>query len=64
MKAENSKMLLIEEGNKMNEKEYSILLKSAVADYAAKKDNTTVSEWLTAFLTETRTDNTPEQVAS
>lgn len=64
MKVESLRTLLIEEENKMNEREYSILLKNAVTDYAVKKDKTTVSDWLTAFLTEKRTDKTPEQIAN
>lgn len=46
----------------MNANDYSILLKKAVSDYAANKDNITVSDWLTAFLTDKMTDREPEQI--
>lgn len=46
----------------MNANDYSILLKKAVSDYAANKDNITVSDWLTAFLTDKITDRDPEQI--
>lgn len=46
----------------MNANDYSILLKKAVSDYAANKDNITVSDWLTAFLTDKMTDRDPEQI--
>ncbi len=49
-------MLQTEEDINMDERDYSILLKKAVSDYAANKDNITVSDWLTAFLTEKMTD--------
>ncbi len=55
-------MLQTEEDINMDERDYSILLKKAVSDYAANKDNITVSDWLTAFLTEKMTDRDPEQI--
>lgn len=55
-------MLQNERDINMNERDYSILLKNAVSDYAANKDNITISDWLTAFLTDKMTDRDPEQI--